>query len=619
MLSPTSTTLYLLSNVKLNNKYEHTLDFDNAITQQTYFLTKVSNHINPYNYTYMKKDNRIIVAANIDSLTDVNYLMYNNGSKWYYNFIISKEYKDPETTLLNIELDVYQTYMFDFSFNDTFVERSHLDRFYNDEGTLRPRISLSDESLELGSDLDRVQETYLYDKNTPLQQKYRQNEWEFSNDKSNIIWYYLVASYPLGNDSDWLGTVQNGVYQHTFVYCFPYYVRDGFTFDSELPKLALKDYANTTKLFPQDHHDVHGILDQVKVKSITISRYAPFDYTHEYIVENNNPYLLIKPVDVSGKTAADAVKVSHFPSPHDYIFALRFRNLPIRTVFESGEITFNPSSLSINNYVNINNETKLLSYPYSTIRIRANDTLNTLNQAFFENLNIKLGVGKSLSFKSNTMLVPQSYNSQQYNFDKAIYSIAENEMPLITDAWEQYESANKATLRSGLVTAGITAGASVALAAATGGLSLAIAGGAAISTGSNIANELTKRQNLKETPDDYRGSGDDVALKMQQTELYYTVEKLSVKLYYRYRAFKHFMHYGYKVSDYGVPALKSRYYYNYIKTIGANIEANIDQVDLHKLINIFDNGITIWHYRDPLTFKGIGVYEYENLETSIIQ
>ena len=35
--------------------------------------------------------------------------------------------------------------------------------------------------------------------------------------------------------------------------------------------------------------------------------------------------------------------------------------------------------------------------------------------------------------------------------------------------------------------------------------------------------------------------------------------------------------------------------WNYIKTIGANIEGNIPEDDLNELKAIFNNGVTIWH------------------------
>ena len=50
---------------------------------------------------------------------------------------------------------------------------------------------------------------------------------------------------------------------------------------------------------------------------------------------------------------------------------------------------------------------------------------------------------------------------------------------------------------------------------------------------------------------------------------------------------------------------------------GANIVSNISNDAIQKLKDIFDNGVTIWHFRNTVTFKGLFNYEYENLEMSI--
>ena len=64
--------------------------------------------------------------------------------------------------------------------------------------------------------------------------------------------------------------------------------------------------------------------------------------------------------------------------------------------------------------------------------------------------------------------------------------------------------------------------------------------------------------------------------------------------------------YGYLTNDVKVPNLNNRPNWNYVKTIGANITANIPQLDLQTIKNMFDNGITLWH--DPQTFMDYSQY-----------
>lgn len=52
---------------------------------------------------------------------------------------------------------------------------------------------------------------------------------------------------------------------------------------------------------------------------------------------------------------------------------------------------------------------------------------------------------------------------------------------------------------------------------------------------------------------------------------------------------------------------RSRYYFNYIKTIGCNITGDIPRKYLNKLKSIFDNGVTLWH-----ADRDIIIQEYNN-------
>lgn len=57
----------------------------------------------------------------------------------------------------------------------------------------------------------------------------------------------------------------------------------------------------------------------------------------------------------------------------------------------------------------------------------------------------------------------------------------------------------------------------------------------------------------------------------------------------------YFSMFGYKVNEVKVPNLRSRTYWNYIKTIDCNIEADIPQADLEEIKQMFNNGLTLWH------------------------
>ena len=57
----------------------------------------------------------------------------------------------------------------------------------------------------------------------------------------------------------------------------------------------------------------------------------------------------------------------------------------------------------------------------------------------------------------------------------------------------------------------------------------------------------------------------------------------------------YFSMYGYKVNIVKTPNLTGRTNWNYVKTIGANIEGDIPETDLNEIKNMFNSGVTLWH------------------------
>jgi hypothetical protein len=69
--------------------------------------------------------------------------------KWFYAFITQYDFVSPKVTRITYQIDVYQTWLFDMTWQSTYVEREHSKRFNND-GT--PVINTIDEGLAYGSD-----------------------------------------------------------------------------------------------------------------------------------------------------------------------------------------------------------------------------------------------------------------------------------------------------------------------------------------------------------------------------------------------------------------------------------------------------------------------------------
>ena len=84
----------------------------------------------------------------------------------------------------------------------------------------------------------------------------------------------------------------------------------------------------------------------------------------------------------------------------------------------------------------------------------------------------------------------------------------------------------------------------------------------------------------------------------------------------RKKAKQYFKRYGYPYNQYTKnPCIRTRKAFNYIKFTNCNIHgANIPQIHLVELKQIFENGITFWHLDRTTDIKN---YDQDNSEVSL--
>ena len=146
-----NSTLYILKNVPLDTTYDHTLWFDTAAEQAQYFSGLAKYRLSYQNgtaLTYVRVNRGTIkVPFKADALYDCNYIMFRNngfGDKWFYAFIRSVEYVNNTTAEIAFELDVMQTWHFDYSIDQCFVEREHSVTDDYAENTIPEDVPLGD-------------------------------------------------------------------------------------------------------------------------------------------------------------------------------------------------------------------------------------------------------------------------------------------------------------------------------------------------------------------------------------------------------------------------------------------------------------------------------------------
>lgn len=122
-----STNIKLLTNVPLDTSYEHTIYFSSSSAQYSYFSGLAKHSLTAQTYQRVNKGT-MRVGLSADACYDCNYLMFQNsgfGNKWFYAFITGVEYVNNAVTEITFEIDVMQTWFFNYSVGKCFIEREH--------------------------------------------------------------------------------------------------------------------------------------------------------------------------------------------------------------------------------------------------------------------------------------------------------------------------------------------------------------------------------------------------------------------------------------------------------------------------------------------------------------
>lgn len=605
-------TLYLLKGVTLDPNYETSIDFESKEAQLNYFNTyqKMAHDTN-LTYSYLRSNEAIEVPYKFEELGEVNYLYYINNNKVYYNFVTRKEYINNNMTRLYIELDVFQTYMFDYELGECFVEREHQDRVDSNKDFI---FNLEDEGIDLGP-------SYV------LESAERLIDNDFPSDLPNVMWYYVWTSDRIDESTyaEFTSTRVNDVPTNMYCYAIPYLDQ------SDLPKYVISQryLANNYQLdcSAQGFRSAELLLAKLSendaVKSIQASRISPVKFTIETRQEADFRYYDML-IGNSGGSIATQAYPAKFTNPNNAdrpFYALLINNQVNvdKSLYVGGDIKTTDAydTIVLGANKDISREPKLLTNPYRYYNLKYSDSELKLMPQLFDGP-ARVNGFKSVLPTSTTMLFPSNYAESSLGKNNELFSVGSNEMPLRTDSWVQYYQNNKASLRSGMLTKiGIT-GATLALGIATGGVGLAVAGATALSTAGSIISEMQKRQDIKESPDNLRATGDDIGVKMFLDNLYGEFETYTIQAPFKNKAFGFFYRLGYAVRQYKTPNTKSRYYFNFIKTTDCVLKTNkVSAGYAEALKDIYNKGITIWHYRDEATFSYMD-YNLENWEISLI-
>ena len=132
LVIPTSRIILLKNPIEID--YMNELTFSNATAQYNYFYNLPKLECD--NATYQRKDEVVrfptdpnMEGITYDDLIQYNYCMYQNdkwSNKWFYAFVKSVTFDNPGMSYVELETDVWQSWMFDITMKNSFVEREHV-------------------------------------------------------------------------------------------------------------------------------------------------------------------------------------------------------------------------------------------------------------------------------------------------------------------------------------------------------------------------------------------------------------------------------------------------------------------------------------------------------------
>lgn len=126
-----------------------------------------------------------------------------------------------------------------------------------------------------------------------------------------------------------------------------------------------------------------------------------------------------------------------------------------------------------------------------------------------------------------------------------------------------------------------------------------------------IENSQALMSDLMSAPRNVTMSSSDILSSMSRNNKHVVVNRYMPSNYYKQKLADYWHLYGYKQNKLMTPNTKSRKYWNYIKTMNANIESSkIDKQEIEIIKAIYNKGIRFWHQGAGEMHK----YDKDNVE-----
>lgn len=351
--------------------------------------------------------------------------------------------------------------------------------------------------------------------------------------------------------------------------------------------LAYSDYNTTTQKYTIKGFNNGGIYSGVA--------YAPFKLNDDGINQLND---LLSSYDKNAK--ADGI-VSLFMAPK-WLFNDEPENDRLTFDYEDDpkEIDYRiPRLTSLDGHEPRNN--KLLCYPYNYLNVFNGSNGSAIYQPeLFDNSADGWDGVEYLKFKIKGIVtpgcsircIPVNYNKIQYNYQ---YGLNAGKYPIccwVSDSFTNWEMQNAPSMLTAIGSGGASMIAGVTLLGT--GVGTGVGAGMVAGGIMTIQNAMVQRAEAKMVPDQVRGNvdGGDIISASGNNKFYFYY--MSIKNEYAQIIDKFFDMFGYKVNDVKVPNKAHRSRYWYTKTIDVNIDGNVPNIDMQKIKDCYNRGITFW-------------------------
>ncbi|MCQ2740219.1 MAG: hypothetical protein MJ237_08360 [bacterium] len=253
---------------------------------------------------------------------------------------------------------------------------------------------------------------------------------------------------------------------------------------------------------------------------------------------------------------------------------------------------------------------KVYTYPFNYLYCTDNNgRAAEYRYEFFESARCGFEFSGAMSCNPEFQAVPLYYNGVEKNYNSRLTITDFPQCAFATDSYAAWLAQNKASLTVESAGIGISAAANL-LTGNVGGL---------ISNGLQVAGLVAEKKQHETLPPQAKGkqsSSLNVASGLQGFTFYHAHARIEfLRIIDDY-----FSLYGYATNRVKLPNVHNRPYWNYIKTVGCEIEPvknpdgttrGVPAADAERICEIFDNGVTFWKYTPGEELR-VGDYSRDN-------